>query len=104
PVRAPVEPLEEDGAGRDRSGGREAERADPVSELARRVGWIGLPRRERALELDDAEAVALASEVLREEPVRLRPVRGELTGRGEAYPDPAAELDLRADGDADERR
>ena len=58
---------------------------------------------ERALELEHAEAVGLAPEVARQQPGRLGPHRGELAGRGRAHADAAAELDLRAARDADER-
>src|SRR5439155_14188340 len=60
--------------------------------------------RERALELEHAEPVRLAAEVGREQAVRLGPVRGELAGRGRPDADPVPEVDLRARGDADQRR
>ena len=103
-VRPPVEPLEQHGPGRDGRVGCEADRGDGVGELARRVGRVACALLERALELEHAEPVRLAAEVARQQPVRLGPHRRELARRGRAHADAAAELDLRAARDADERR
>src|SRR5215211_4284398 len=104
PKRPPVEPLEEHGTGRDRPGCGETQRRHRVGKLPRRVGRLGPPAREVALELEDAEAVGLAAEVWGQETLRLRPVCGELTRYRVPHADPVAELDRRREGDADERR
>ena len=103
-VRPPVEPLEEHRPRGDRPGRREPERGHRVGELARRVGRLRLALAQAALELDHREAVGLAAEVRRQQSLRLGPVRGELAGRGVAHAQPVAEVDRRADRDADERR
>ena len=56
-------------------------------------GGSGSPLRRLALELDHAEAVGLAAEVRRQQPMRLGPVRGELARGGVADAQSAAELD-----------
>ena len=55
PQRPEVEPLEDDGAGRDRAGGREAEGADGVGELAGGVGRLALARVELAGQLEHVQ-------------------------------------------------
>ena len=104
PVRPPVEPLEQDRSRGDRSRGREPDRRDRVRELGRRVGCLVRPARERALELEHAGSVRLAAEVPRQQPRGLGPHRRELARGGHPHADPVAELDLRADGEADQRR
>src|SRR5438105_3820286 len=102
--RPPVEPLEEDGAGRDRCGGGETDGGDGVGELAGRVRRLGLPLRELTLELEHARAVDLAAEVARQQSRRLGPQRRELAGRVRTHAQSRAELDDGAARDADQWR
>ena len=62
------------------------------------------PGSRPALELEHAVAVDLPAEAGREQALRLGPVMRELARRCGAKPDPAAELDLGDDREADERR
>src|SRR5947208_1798845 len=57
PVRAPVEPLEEDRASRDRRRGGEADRGDCVCELGGGVGHFVRSAPERALQLEHADPI-----------------------------------------------
>ena len=63
PQRPEVEPLEDDGAGGDRAGGREPKRADGVGQLAGGVGRLALARVELAGQLEDAQPVDVAPEL-----------------------------------------
>ena len=104
PVRPPVEALEQDRPRGYRRRGGEPDRRDRVRELAGRVRRLVRPARERALELDYADPVGLAAEVPREKTCGFRPHRPELARGGGPHSDPVAEVDLRADGEADQRR
>jgi hypothetical protein len=104
PVRSPVEPLEEDGAGGDWSSSGEANRRHCVGQLTRRVGRVGRTARQRALELEHADPIRLAAEVPREQTCRLRPHGGKLPRGSDPYANAVAELDLGADREADEGR
>src|SRR6185503_469341 len=88
----------------DRACRRQTQGGNGVRELAGSVRRLGVAPRQGEFELDDTEAVGLAAEVLRQEPLRLRPVRRQLAGRSVPNADPVAELDLGAERDADERR
>ena len=70
---AEVEPLEDDGAGGDRAGRREAKGADGVGELCSGVRWLGLAGVELSGELEDAEPVDVASELGWHQAERLGP-------------------------------
>ena len=59
---------------------------------------------ESGAKLEHAVAVGLAAEVLRHHRARLGPVAGELAVGHRAHPQSRRELELRRDGDADERR
>ncbi len=59
---------------------------------------------ERRAKLEHAVAVGLAAEVLRHHRARLGPVTGKLAVGHRADPQSGRELELRRDGDADERR
>ena len=104
PVRAPVEPLEENRACGDRARGGEPQRGHRVGQLARRVRGLAAPRRQGPLELEHADAIGLAAEVLGQQAAGLGPVRRELTGRRSPHADAVAELDRRAEREPDQRR
>jgi hypothetical protein len=90
PVRPPVEPLEQDRSRGDRCRRGKPDRRDRVRELGRRVGCLVGPARERALELEHADPVRLATEVPRQQPRGLGPHRRELPRGGHPYADPIA--------------
>ena len=91
------------GTGGDRSSRGQTNGGDGVGELGRGVGRLGAGL-QLSLELEHAVAVDLTAESGWEQALCLGPVMCELSGRRRAHPDPAAELDLRHDGDPDERR
>src|SRR5581483_14543 len=59
--RPEVEPLEDNGAGGDRPGGREPERRHGVCQLGGGVRWLGLVRLELALQLEHEQPVDVAA-------------------------------------------
>ena len=103
--RPPVEPLEQHRARRDRRCGRQAQRADRVGELARRVGrlaarWAAARARARARRAGRARGRS---------PAGSRPfASGQCAASSPAAATrtrrPSRELDLRAEREPDERR
>src|SRR5207245_5763938 len=61
-VRPPVQALEQNRAGRDRTRGRQSERGERIRKLCRRVGRVEAARRKVVLELEDAQSIRLPAE------------------------------------------
>ena len=104
PQRPVVEPFEDDGAGRDRAGGREPERGHRIGELGGRVRSVGFVRIELAAKLEHEQPVDVASELRRHQALRLRPELRDLTRGDGTQRDAAAEVDVGACGETDDRR
>ena len=94
--RPEVEPLEDDGPGGDRAGGREPERGHRVGELGGRVGRLGLVRLELAPQLEHEQPVDVAAELRRHQALRLRPELRDLARDDRAQRDAAAEVGVGA--------
>ena len=75
-----------------------------VGQLGGSVGSFDLLDAEDSLQLDYRQAIGAASELPRQDPVRLGPVSGDFTGRREADADAVAEIDLGAQREPEQRR
>ena len=102
PQGTEVEPLEDDGAGGDRTGRREPERGDGVGQLGGRIGRLGLGGGELAVQLENEQAVDVAPELGRHQAARLGPELRDLAGHDRPEAD-LAELDVVARREPDDR-